>query len=249
MMPLWVFLLGRFFIDPSKVAVPTVEIVKSLAFLVVPCFFGFLVTAYKKEFGEKCVKASKPVGLLYLCYQFIANGFINTYIFKVMVQHPKIIAGAVLLPFCAFVFGYVIAVLARQPRPRALTIALETGVQNVGIPVVMLMYAFPPPEGDLGAVVPIASAYLMSVPLFLAWLITAIYKRCTKTKENNIEVVESKGDLNGDVEDNGKLSRSSSVDQLSEVFDDNSEVTASPKTYVFVTDGSNTQVDDKLTSV
>ena len=247
MMPLWVYLLGRFFVDPSKVPIPTLEIVKSLAFLVLPCLFGFLVTCYKKEIGEKCVKASKPVGLLYLCYQFIANAFVNTYIFKVMFGNPKIIVAALLLPFCAFIFGYVIAILARQSKPRALTIAVETGVQNVGFPVVMLLYAFPPPEGDLGAVVPIASAYLMSIPLFLAWLVTTIYKKFNNGKENSIEGVETNG--NEDLEGNGKLSQSPSVDQVSDVFLEDRDDTSLPKTYVFVTDGSNTKIDDRLSSV
>ena len=249
MMPLWVYVLGRFFIDPSRVVIPTLEIVKALAFLVLPCLFGFLLNAYRREIGEKFVKASKPIGLLYLCYQFVASVFVNTYIFHVMTEFPKIMVAAILLPVCAFLFGYVIAVLARQPRARALTIAIETGVQNVGIPVVMLMYAFPPPEGDLGAVVPIASAYLMSVPLFLAWFFSMAHNKLIKDKKNTTEGAERSSTFNKDVVGTGKLSPSPSIDQLSDTFDEHEELTPSPKTYIFVTDVSNTKVDDRLTSV
>ncbi len=177
MMPLWLNLLGRLFIDTDRITIPTTEIFKQLLLLVIPCLLGFLLSLYKRNLSEQFVKASKPIGLLFLCYQFILSIVINHYIIFVVIRSPIIILAALLLPVCAFVLGYIISILLKQSRKRAITISIETGVQNVAIPVVMLMHSFPMPLGDLAAALPVCSAYVMSFPLFIAWFATMIYRR------------------------------------------------------------------------
>ncbi len=191
---MWLNLLGRLFIDTDHLSIPTTEIVKQLLLLVIPCLLGFLLSLYKKDLSRQFVRASKPIGLLFLCYQFVLSIAVNYYIIFVIIRSPVIIVAALLLPVCAFILGYVISVLLRQSHKRAITLSIETGVQNVAIPVVMLMHSFPMPLGDLAAALPVCSAYIMSFPLFIAWLCTMIYRRLHPSVSEELADSEQESD-------------------------------------------------------
>ena len=95
---------------------------------------------------------------------------------------------AVLLPVLGFVVGYAIAVLSGQNHKDSLTIAIETSIQNVGIPLIMLMYVFPQPYGDLGIVLPIWSAYITAVPLYLAYVVLKLVM-CVRNRKNKSQAI------------------------------------------------------------
>ena len=77
---------------------------------------------------------------------------------------------ATCLPWLGYLCGYSIARLLCQPHRQSLTIGLETGIQNVGVPIVILLFSMPKPEGDLGAIVPVVIALSGPIPLYV-WFI------------------------------------------------------------------------------
>lgn len=50
----------------------------------------------------------------------------------------RVLVVGLMLPWLGFLFGCVISLLLRQPRANVIAIAIETGVQNSGIAIVLL---------------------------------------------------------------------------------------------------------------
>lgn len=66
----------------------------------------------------------------------------------------------------------------RQPWPDALTVAIETGVQNTGIAIFVLRVTLEQPEADINTVVPVAVAVMTPFPLLFLWLL----QRCVLSR-------------------------------------------------------------------
>ena len=114
--------------------------------------------------------------------------------FEVIGDDLLIIPAAFLLPCLGYLCGFIVAVLLRRNRKIAVTIAIETGVQNASIPILVLQRNFPQPAGDLAAVMPVAAAYFYSIPILIVWACLVIYRKYTGTdplavddKEGTIE--------------------------------------------------------------
>jgi predicted Na+-dependent transporter len=53
MMPLWLFILGSFYVDPTQVMIPYVEIIKNLTVFTIPAALGIVLRTCKPEWAEK----------------------------------------------------------------------------------------------------------------------------------------------------------------------------------------------------
>lgn len=60
--------------------------------------------------------------------------------------------------------------IAGQDFRNSITIAIETGIQNIGIALSIMLYAFPELEKDLGMVIAVAVVIVTDKPLLLIWL-------------------------------------------------------------------------------
>lgn len=121
-----------------------------------------------------CVQLMKPLSLGFIVYILTFGLYVNAYIYRMMATYPLIVPAAFLLPWCGFGVGFLVATILRQPRPSAVTIAIETGIQNYSIAMVVLFGAFPKPYGDLAAVMPLIVAHFTPLPLFTVFLILTI---------------------------------------------------------------------------
>ena len=99
--------------------------------------------------------------------------------FEVIGDEPLIIPAAFLLPCLGYLCGFIFAIILRRDRRIAVTIAIETGVQNASIPILVLQRSFPQPDGDLAAVMPVAAAYFYTIPILCIWAALVIYRKCT----------------------------------------------------------------------
>lgn len=78
---------------------------------------------------------------------------------------------ATCLVLLGYAFGGTAAAVMRQSWPDALTIAVETGIQNTGIAIFILRVTLEQPEADINTVVPVAVAIMTPVPLFILWVL------------------------------------------------------------------------------
>ncbi|VDN43787.1 unnamed protein product, partial [Dibothriocephalus latus] len=81
---------------------------------------------------------------------------------------------AAALPWIGFLLAGLITFLLRRSRAEVLTIAIETGIQNIGIAILVLIYSMPQPEGDIGAVMALIVALLTPSPLMIAAIFVCV---------------------------------------------------------------------------
>lgn len=184
MMPLWLFALGRFFIDVNKVVIPYHMIAINLLQVVLPCTLGIFIRWKWEKVALKLVKGIRPMALFFVFYIITYGTYANLYMYQLMGDYPIVIACGAMLPWIGFSLGGLLALLARQARAKCITIALETGIQNIGIAIIILLYSMPQPLGDLAGVLPIVVAIFTPIPLYLTLLGLGI-RRCINARRSH----------------------------------------------------------------
>ncbi|ELU01824.1 hypothetical protein CAPTEDRAFT_204666, partial [Capitella teleta] len=99
------------------------------------------------------------------------------------------------------------------PANRILTIAIETAIQNTGLPIILMKLSLSQPEADLSAVSPVAIACFMPIPLWIAFSVMEIRKRCCAKQDAELVPAEDledpkivkNGDTNLEVAANGNM--------------------------------------------
>ncbi|KAJ8302550.1 hypothetical protein KUTeg_018946 [Tegillarca granosa] len=184
MIPMWLYTLGIHVIynNTSNITIPFVNIFMSLLGLLIPVGIGVLIQKKKPSLAKKILMAVKPLTVIFVILVFTVGVYANLYIFKLLT--PLVLLTGALIPYCGFAFGALVAFIARQPKGRIMTIAIETGIQNSGIAIVLLQLSLPPPDSDIGVVGPIICTIFTPIPMAIAIISYEIYKRCFKKKDD-----------------------------------------------------------------
>nr|CUU98462.1 hypothetical transcript [Hymenolepis microstoma] len=199
MLPLLLFIFSRFFTAIDTSAVPYGPIVVTLLYLFFPIIAGLLIRHFRPNWADKLKRGVRPTSCIFLIYVILFGTLTNLSIFRLMGRYPLLIAVGGALPTLGYLFGFLAALICRRPWPVITAISVETGVQNVGIAILILIYAIPQPQGDLGAVMPIIIS-LTTPPFLLVWFIVrCIVVRRKKAKQNTEEGVFESTE-NGDAE-------------------------------------------------
>ena len=176
MIPLWLLTLGRFLVsDDVHITVPFMNIMIILSCYLIPVIIGLLIQRYCKRVSQVIVRLLRPLFIVFILLMFTFGVWSNLYVFQLI--HPLLLLAGCLLPYVGFLLSGFVAFVLRQPPPRILTIAIETGIQNTGLPIVLMKFSLPQPEADLSIVAPIVIAMFMPLPLWLAFGITEIRRR------------------------------------------------------------------------
>ena len=192
-MPFWMFALGRFFIDETRIEIPYLTIVRSLLTIVLPLVIGLAIKRWLPKIAKFMVIATKPFSLFFILYMLTFGTYVNWYMFIIMGTVPKVIPAATLVPALGFGLGYLIAYLFKQGNKKSTTVSVETGYQNASIPIIMLQGNFQQPEGDLGAVMPVTTAFFMQIPLYIWYAAIEIRHRCCHKEEEDENMVKDLG--------------------------------------------------------
>lgn len=194
MMPFWLFTLGRVYTYDSA-SIPFRSIATGLATLIIPVLFGLGLRKWKPKAGEFVIKCLKPLALIFVIFVIVFGSITNSYIYKMWGRHWYLVPGSLLCIYLGYTLGYLIARITKQGHKRALTIAIETGVQDTGIAIVLLQGAFTFPMGDLAASIPMTAALFTPFPLLFILIGMRIRECChagkciwRQTKEDPIKV-------------------------------------------------------------
>lgn len=182
MVPLWLFTVGQKVIYRTDVQIPYENILTSLAGLLIPVGIGMVIQWKKPNWAKYIVKAIRPIMVIFFILVFTLGVYANLYIFELMKNTPLILLAGAIVPYVGFLFGGLVALLACQSWQRIRTIAIETGIQNTGIAIVLLKVSLPQPDNDISIVAPIAAAIFTPIPMLIAITAYEIYKRCFKKK-------------------------------------------------------------------
>ncbi|KAM3171446.1 hypothetical protein ACTXT7_016613, partial [Hymenolepis weldensis] len=197
MMPLMLFIYGRFFLDTKRIVIPYSQIASQLCYIVVPVVVGMLIKWKWPTFAKRLVKALlRPMAFAFLFIIIGFGGYVNWPIYALLGPYPLLFPAAAALPWIGFLLSALLAFVFRRSRAEILTIAIETGIQNIGIAILVLLYSMPQPEGDIGAIMPLVVSFSTPFPLLLVYVVIAIKeRRCSKccwikTSESISEAVE-----------------------------------------------------------
>jgi hypothetical protein len=97
----------------------------------------------------------------------------------------RIILAASLNVWSGFVVGLIASTFFRQPFVDRIAIAIETGVQNTGVSIVLLQLSLLQPDADLASVVPVAASVMTPIPLTIVYIIIKLrncFNRSAKMK-------------------------------------------------------------------
>ncbi|KAH9507714.1 hypothetical protein Btru_053520 [Bulinus truncatus] len=197
MIPFWIFTLGSQFKDDTvDLKIPYENILETLAIAILPIFLGIFIK-YKIPKLAKIIRITlKPVLLIVVLFMTSLGIYTNLFIFKMI--KPMTIAAGCMLPYIGYIVGGLVAFLFCQSWSRVKTIAIETGIQNMGVAFLIVYLSLPPPDNQLAVVGPASSTIMTPLPLLVLVFFYFIYQRMHKKKTENSN--ETKGDIPNDEE-------------------------------------------------
>ncbi|RCN37384.1 sodium bile acid symporter family protein [Ancylostoma caninum] len=140
MMPFWISIFGKEFLQgfssESKINIPYAKITRSLVSLVLPLLVGVAIKKWRPEWAAKSRKVMRPFIIFVLVFVIVFGAVSNWYMFRMMTV-PALLGG-LLLPWCGFMFGCFASILTRRAPADVTAIAIETGIQNTGIAILVL---------------------------------------------------------------------------------------------------------------
>uniref|UniRef100_A0A0K0D639 Na_Ca_ex domain-containing protein n=1 Tax=Angiostrongylus cantonensis TaxID=6313 RepID=A0A0K0D639_ANGCA len=91
-------------------------------------------TISEREWRGNCVM--RPFIIFVLVFVIVFGMISNWYMFRMMTVPA--ITGGLLLPWCGFMFGCFMSIITRRSPNDVTAIAIETGVQNTGIAILVI---------------------------------------------------------------------------------------------------------------
>ncbi|KAL7055455.1 hypothetical protein AAHC03_022907 [Spirometra sp. Aus1] len=177
MMPLTLYIYGRFFLDVHQIQIPYKEIAIQLLYVVVPVVLGMLMKYYLPKMATRVQPLMRPMSLTFIAVLVGFGTYVNLPIYALIGTYPLLLPTAAALPWIGFLAAGLVACLLRRSRAEILTIAIETGIQNIGIAILVLIYSMPQPEGDIGAVMSLIVSMFTPLPLMIALIVLCIRER------------------------------------------------------------------------
>lgn len=125
----------------GDLVIPFGDISLTLFVLLVPVALGMFVRKINANFGAVFEFMGGLLGILLIL--FLVVTWLPRNAGLLAITPPEIYAASIGLGLCGFLFGYLLARLARQPERRAMTICLETGIQNGPLGVAIVLFSIP----------------------------------------------------------------------------------------------------------
>uniref|UniRef100_A0A0N5AHU2 Ileal sodium/bile acid cotransporter n=1 Tax=Syphacia muris TaxID=451379 RepID=A0A0N5AHU2_9BILA len=186
MMPLWIWALGDRFLQSQTVEfhikIPYANIISSLLTMIIPLLIGICLACYKPVIRKNARKIMRPFLIFVVTFLVGFGAVANLYMFKIMVW--RAIFGGLLLPWCGFTVGCFASLLTGQDPKVVTAVAVETGIQNTGIAIMLLKFSFPQPDADISALIPVISASFTPLPLLVMVGIHELIKRLNSRQSN-----------------------------------------------------------------
>jgi predicted Na+-dependent transporter len=181
MMPLYLYTLGKLYMDDLAISVPFWGLARSLVLVVIPYSIGITISHFVPKSRPFVEKLIKPMMIILMLF-FLSFGLVvNWYLFKTIDLYTTLTAP--LLPFLGFLFGGLIAWITCMDWKRIKTIGIEAGIQNTGIAFMIIMYSFPQAYATKALVVPMIVAFLSTKPFWILLIIRNQIIKYQKRKE------------------------------------------------------------------
>ncbi|KAL8559695.1 hypothetical protein ACOMHN_002228 [Nucella lapillus] len=191
LLPMWMSTLGRYVANMDDISIPYANIVYSLLGLVAAVGAGLILKVKKPAWARVAIKVMKGTTVVFLIFMLTVGIYANLYVFSLM--RGEVLAAAAVLPYGGFILGGLVALVFRMPAKYVVTIAIETGIQNTGVAMIVLLLSLDQPESDLSIVAPATSALFTPLPLWIAVIVFKVrrcYKRIKEAKDTTTSTPE-----------------------------------------------------------
>ncbi|XP_071948446.1 ileal sodium/bile acid cotransporter-like [Antedon mediterranea] len=152
-MPLNLFIYAERFVDGDEaLKTPFKEMIQQFALMVAPALVGIFIRYKLSKVKNVCLCLLKPFAYVLI---FVSTGLgvpSNLYVFQGSWQIWLV---CFLYPLVGGLLGFGISKITRREREQAITIALETGIQNSVLATTVIRFAYPQPEADLVSRMPL----------------------------------------------------------------------------------------------
>ncbi|ESN93769.1 hypothetical protein HELRODRAFT_103288 [Helobdella robusta] len=185
MFPAWLYALRYFIpgVEGTTFKIPYYNILASLATMVIPLTIGILIRLKRPQLACSIKKALRPFFAFIIIFLFTVGIWSNIYL--VYLFSAKLFLAACILSYSGFLLGGFFAFICRLPLARIIAVAIETGVQNTGLPILLLKFSLMQPEADMSVVSPVSVAMFMPVPLWIAIAVLEVRKCVNKKKQTD----------------------------------------------------------------
>ena len=190
----------------------------SLLSIVIPVIVGLIIRRVKPRFAEIIGRILRPFSGIFIVFIVTFGVYANLYAYKLLGMVYYLIPATILLPSCGFLLGLLLSWLLRRDGTRMITIALETGIQNSSIAIVLVLATFPPPDNDLAAIMPISVAIFTPFVMAFIYGVNLIRQKFRKDKEYELgvdseEFVDRNKDANIENTNNGNMGSVYTIDE------------------------------------
>ncbi|XP_072040906.1 ileal sodium/bile acid cotransporter-like [Amphiura filiformis] len=203
-MPFNLWLYGTPFLNEELgiIVLPFQVLIMQLGLLLIPVILGMLIGYFLPKVGKYVAMGLKPLSIALIVLSIGLGIPVKYYAF---LASWEIYLAGLLLPVVGGGLGLGISLICRLSWKQAMTVALETGLQNALLATTMLALAFRPPEKDLMARVPLLISILSLGECLLAYIAKTIYdlvkgRRSSGDPEDDVKeltpIDEEKADVN-----------------------------------------------------
>jgi len=158
--------------------IPQGNIVQVLAVLLVPTVIGITLRKLNANVGAVIELIGAVLGVFVIL--FLIGSWVPRNWQLLLETGPAIYVGAIGLGLFGFTFGYGLSRLFRQDARRARTIALETGIQNGPLAVLIVLLSFPGPEQQEVLLIPVLYSLFI---VLTSSAVTVWFRRLTTGEE------------------------------------------------------------------
>ncbi|PWF47904.1 bile acid:sodium symporter [Massilia glaciei] len=158
--------------------IPRSNLVQVLAVLLVPTLIGLSLRKLNANIGAVIELVGAVLGVFVILFLLVSWVPRNWQL--LLDTGPAIYTGAIGLGLIGFALGYGLSRLFRQDARRARTIALETGIQNGPLAVLIVLLSFPGPEQQQVLLIPVLYSLFI---VLTSSAITVWFRRLTTREE------------------------------------------------------------------
>ncbi|KAG8200658.1 hypothetical protein JTE90_022279 [Oedothorax gibbosus] len=169
MMPLWLFTLGRSLFSQINTEVPFTNILATLVSMLIPLAIGLAFQKWLPRVAKFCRRILAAASILMILFIIVFGTYANLYMFRLFTW--KILIAASANVWLGFFLGSLLGRTFDLSLADTVAVAVETGIQNTGIAIVLLGSSLGQPEADMASVVPVAASIMTPFPLIVAYFV------------------------------------------------------------------------------
>jgi len=195
MIPLWMYTVGKLVLEEgyplSDINIPWAVLVIAVIWFSLPTAIGMMLGRFCPRVANILVIILRPVALLVLIALVIVFIYLNHAVL-LFADTWQILFVSAATPYFAFILAFILAFFfSRFSVKIALTIMIETGIQNITFAFFIITATLPEPDGDVACVIPLLVIFFTYGPiLFVGFPVIAIYKRLTKSRKGTYSTVD-----------------------------------------------------------